>query len=154
MPLSEKQKGFTLIELLVVVAIIGLLASIVLASLNSARTKGRDARRIADMKDIQTALELYYSNQNKYPIAASSVSVGTGAAALTSDGDMSTVPGDPLGGTNYYSYITDAGGSKYCLSTHLEGTVPTGSITNCTATNSLTNVAQGTTGALNYSVNP
>ena len=53
------KKGFTLIELLVVIAIIGILASVVLASLNSARKKSRDARRVADIKQIQLALELY-----------------------------------------------------------------------------------------------
>ncbi|KKW28163.1 MAG: hypothetical protein UY71_C0031G0012 [Parcubacteria group bacterium GW2011_GWB1_52_7] len=53
------RKGFTLIELLVVIAIIGILASVVLASLNSARQKSRDARRVADIKQIQIALELY-----------------------------------------------------------------------------------------------
>lgn len=55
--------GFTLIELLVVIAIIGVLASIVLASLNTARAKSRDARRITDIKQIQLALELYFDGQ-------------------------------------------------------------------------------------------
>lgn len=65
---SSKQKGFTLIELLVVIAIIGILASVVLASLNSARKKSRDARRVADIKQVQLALELYFdANGNKYP---------------------------------------------------------------------------------------
>lgn len=56
-------EGFTLIELLVVIAIIGVLASIVLASLNTARRKSRDARRITDIKQIQLALELFFDAQ-------------------------------------------------------------------------------------------
>jgi len=64
-------KGFTLIELLVVIAIIGMLSSIILASLNSARAKGRDARRIMDLRSIDTALELYYSDNRAYPSTGS-----------------------------------------------------------------------------------
>lgn len=60
-------RGFTLIELLVVVAIIGLLSSIVLASLNTARIKGADAARISDVQSIKTALELYYNDHSGYP---------------------------------------------------------------------------------------
>ena len=68
---SSANKGFTLIELLVVIAIIGVLASIVLASLNSARRKSRDARRIVDVKQIQLALELYFDGQgSQYPAAS------------------------------------------------------------------------------------
>ncbi len=59
--------GFTLIELLVVVAIIGILSSVVLASLNSARAKARDARRIQDIKQIQNALSLYWLDNGRYP---------------------------------------------------------------------------------------
>jgi type II secretion system protein G len=66
-PHKLRNTGFTLIELLVVIAIIGVLASVVLASLNSARAKSRDARRIADLKQIQTALELYYDANLSYP---------------------------------------------------------------------------------------
>jgi len=61
------QKGFTLVELLVVISIIALLASIVFASLNSARGKARDARRVADFRQLQTALEFYYDSNNAYP---------------------------------------------------------------------------------------
>ena len=60
--------GFTLIELLVVIAIIGILSSTVLASLNSARSKARDTRRKADMKQLQLALELYYDSNGSYPV--------------------------------------------------------------------------------------
>jgi len=61
------KKGFTLIELLVVIAIIGILSSVVLASLNSARVKSRDARRIADLNQISKAMELYYDANGQYP---------------------------------------------------------------------------------------
>ncbi len=64
----RNKKGFTLIELLVVVSIISLLASVVLASVNSARSKGRDARRLEDLQQIRNALELYANDHNgSYP---------------------------------------------------------------------------------------
>ena len=63
----KRDKGFTLIELLVVIAIIGILSSVVLASLNSARQKSRDARRISDVKQLQVALELYFDTNQSYP---------------------------------------------------------------------------------------
>ncbi len=59
--------GFTLIELLVVIAIIGLLASVVLVSLNSTRKKARDTKRLADINQIQKALALYYDANGQYP---------------------------------------------------------------------------------------
>ena len=60
-------RGFTLIELLVVIAIIGILSSVVLASLNSARAKGYDAKRASDMHAVVDALELYYMDHGAYP---------------------------------------------------------------------------------------
>ena len=68
-----KRKGFTLIELLVVIAIIGLLATLAVVALNNARQKSRDARRISDIKQIQTALELYYNDEGNYPVEAAAV---------------------------------------------------------------------------------
>lgn len=65
---SSIQGGFTLIELLVVIAIIGVLASVILASLNTARGKGRDAFRKQSLTELRTALELYYDDHNAYPI--------------------------------------------------------------------------------------
>ncbi len=70
--MKKTQKAFTLIELLVVIAIIGLLASITLVALNNARAKGKEAQRRANMKSVQTALELYYSDNNAYPSTAGS----------------------------------------------------------------------------------
>lgn len=61
------EEGFTLIELLVVVAIIGVLATIILGSLNNARASARDAKRLSDIKTIQTALEIYYLDNGEYP---------------------------------------------------------------------------------------
>ena len=63
----EKNFGFTLIELLVVISIIGLLSSIVLTSVNSARVKARDATRIAEVRQLITALQFYYDDNNTFP---------------------------------------------------------------------------------------
>jgi prepilin-type N-terminal cleavage/methylation domain-containing protein len=61
------RKGFTLIELLVVIAIIALLSTLAVVSLNNARAKSRDAKRVSDIKQMQTALELYFADQQGYP---------------------------------------------------------------------------------------
>lgn len=71
----HQSKGFTLIELLVVIAIIGLLASVVLVSLNSARAKSRDAKRLADIRQIATAMELYFNEKATYPTGAADANV-------------------------------------------------------------------------------
>ena len=112
---SSDSKGFTLIELLVVVAIIGILSSIVLASLNNARKKGRDARRIADVKQLQLALELYYdaNPSTGYPTALGT----TASSALVSGGFISTIPNDPANNA-VYSYAALGTGTA-CTSYHL-----------------------------------
>jgi len=110
---EPKNKGFTLIELLVVIAIIGILSSVVLASLNSARQKGRDGRRIADLKQLQLALELSYDANGTYPSALSE-------ANLVTPGYISVVPVDPSGGTAAYGYVQTGSGSGYVLGAILE----------------------------------
>jgi prepilin-type N-terminal cleavage/methylation domain-containing protein len=72
------KQGFTLIELLVVIAIIGLLSSVALASLSTARTKARDAKRVSDIKNIFTALQLY---QDRYGCLPTTYSTACGNAA-------------------------------------------------------------------------
>ncbi len=65
--MKTKTQGFTLIELLVVIAIIGILSSVVLASLNTARNKGADASVKSGLAQVRVQAELYYdSNTNSY----------------------------------------------------------------------------------------
>lgn len=63
----SSSKGFTLIELLTVIAIIGILTAIVVVSVTPARMKTRDARRMADLSSVKTAIELYYEANKSYP---------------------------------------------------------------------------------------
>ncbi len=80
------KKGFTLIELLVVIAIIGLLSTLAVVALNSARQKSRDSKRVADIKQIQTALELYFADKSGYPYNTAATLGSTAAVALCDTG--------------------------------------------------------------------
>ena len=128
----NKKEGFTLIEILIVVAIIAILASVVLIGLGPTQQSGRDARRISDLREIQTGLELYYSKCGFYPGAANcaggwvAATFGQMSAALTGSGiGVAVVPNDPTNGATYY-YAAAAGdgtvvaGSTYVLSATLE----------------------------------
>lgn len=109
---KTNQKGFTLIELLVVIAIIGILSSVVLASLNTARQKSRDARRISDIKQLQLALELHYDAQGQYP---SDISEST----LVDPGYIAAIPLDPSD-DDKYSYAVSGDQTDYHIGTSLE----------------------------------
>ena len=92
---NKNNKGFTLIELLVVIAIIGLLASVVLLALNGARAKARDAKRIADVRQLASAFELYFNDQNSYPTTGGvAVQMITGQPTLTPT-YIGTMPSSP-----------------------------------------------------------
>ncbi|PIQ91901.1 MAG: hypothetical protein COV70_01755 [Parcubacteria group bacterium CG11_big_fil_rev_8_21_14_0_20_39_22] len=101
-----KSRGFTLIELLVVIAIIGMLSSIVLASLNSARAKARDARRKADLQQLVRAIEFYYDDNNAYILSDGWISnPGSVNTYLVSD-YIPAMPTDPSG-SNYQHWRKD-----------------------------------------------
>lgn len=112
------QRGFTLIELLVVISIIGLLSSIILASLNTARAKGRDAARISDMRQLRIALELYRNDNGSYP---------TSLASLVPN-YIKLVPNDPSGGTGTcrptycYAYLPSTNPTSYHMGAQMENT--------------------------------
>jgi len=118
--LNESRKaGFTLIELLVVIAIIGVLASVVLASLNSARRKSRDARRVADIKQLQLALELYFDSNSSYPAGGFSALAG-----VLSPNFIPAIPNDPLSASTYrYCQLST---TSYHLGADLEETTNPG----------------------------
>ena len=86
----RNEVGFTLIEILVVVAIIGLLSSITLIALLQARSKGRDARRLGDITQMNTAMELYFSTYKGYPSDSNGLPQGLNPQFLVS---LPTAPG-------------------------------------------------------------
>jgi len=126
------RKGFTL------VAIIGLLSTLAVVSLGSAREKARDARRISDIRQMQTALELYFADQGVYPVEATAITVGVDNTTdiLTENGFenqssptgsevyMGQVPGNFPQPASIADYVyQSADGTTYTLTFEIEGTV-------------------------------
>lgn len=114
-----KRKAFTLVELLVVIAIIGLLASISIISLNNARAKARDAKRVADVKQISTALELFFNDAGRYP---TDLEWASGSLEYNGQTYLSIIPSAPTPAdgscdstTNSFSYTQDNSGESYTL---------------------------------------
>jgi len=116
------ERGFTLIELLVVIAIIGILATIVLVSLNTARQKARDTRRVSDMRQVALALEMYYDDNSAYPgNTAAANEWADMETAIEAGGYITSVPTDPSGGTYQYYISTASSPQNYVLGATLEG---------------------------------
>lgn len=121
--------GFTLIELLVVISIIGVLATLLLANYSSTRERARDSQRKSDLRNIQTALRMYYNDYNKYPDATNDGKIkGCGlkgtdicnwgsAFSTTSATYMNILPKDPSLNRRYNYQST---GEDYTLSACLE----------------------------------
>jgi len=125
------KKGFTLIEILVVISIIGILTTLIMANLNTARERARDAQRKSDLKSIQTALGLYYNDYEMYPANDSDGRINgcegeTGAGPCDWDGEwsrgetvyMNTLPADPVSTNKYVYSQTDS--DHYTLTACLE----------------------------------
>ncbi len=98
---NKNKKGFTLIELLVVIAIIGMITAIIFTYLDAARKKGRDAQRIANIKQLQESIEVYFSQCNTYPTSLAALNLDCSGNA-SSNKILASIPNDPLG--TQYSY--------------------------------------------------
>ncbi len=131
--MPKSKKAFTLIELLVAIAIIGFLATISIIALSNARAKSRDAKRAGDMKQVQTALELFFNDNNRYPTAEE---FALGSIFSTSSGATSTymkiIPAAPTpvdgscnSSQNNFYYTQTENGNSYTISFCLGNTTGT-----------------------------
>ena len=105
--------GFTFVEVLVVITIIGLLSSVVIVGLGGFRARGRDARRLADLKSIQNALELYYSKFNQYPSTFPDDVLNAGIG-------VSKLPKDPSNNSEYFYSFLSSNHQGYVVSAKLD----------------------------------
>jgi type II secretion system protein G len=110
--IKKINKGFTLIELLIVIAIIGVLATLLMANFIGVRQRARDAQRKSDARQIQAALEIYRSDNQAYPPVGSgdgNLPGTTSCKASLKSPDhnstyMASIPCDPTGGSYIYTY--------------------------------------------------
>ncbi|PKM91228.1 hypothetical protein CVU82_04245 [Candidatus Falkowbacteria bacterium HGW-Falkowbacteria-1] len=114
-------KAFTLIELLVVIAIIGIIAIMATVALQQARQGARDSKRVADTKQVSTALELFYNENGRYPTteewdSGSMVSSSTGEVFMYSIPEAPTPADGPCSSaSNTYAYVPQNDGASYTI---------------------------------------
>ncbi|HDO23649.1 MAG TPA: prepilin-type N-terminal cleavage/methylation domain-containing protein [bacterium] len=114
------KKGFTLIELIVVVAIIALLLATIMVSLSNVKSKSRDAQRMANMRELNNALNLYENSTMQYPVYNGNITGSDPMSnALKTVKSMMQTPTDPLNSAPYiYTYTSD--GTSFVLGFCLE----------------------------------
>ncbi len=123
----QGQGGFTLIEMLIVIAVIATLAGVVLTGVTGFMSAARDTRRVADLKNAQNFLELYFVKCGHYPggisggVCNSSDPANWDALAdmMEREGFTSNFPQDPVAGRTYF-YGSDADNLSYTLGASLE----------------------------------
>lgn len=117
------KKGFTLIELLVVIMILGILAALITGNFFTSLKKGRDAKRKADLEQIQRALEMYYEDKKTYPTFSfpfGSKLCETATCGVNEKVYMQKVPDDPISGKDYEYSQPSGTGSDYKIFACLE----------------------------------
>lgn len=134
---STNKKGFTILELMVSVAIIAILTSIILVTISGIKERGRDARRLSDVNEIQNALNLYFSSHNIFPVFSTKITI-TGDDAfselLINEKNMPAVPTDPLPTFGSYTYQSNSGGTNYSLGFCMETDTVSKYLKGCTNT--------------------
>ncbi|MBI4049765.1 MAG: type II secretion system protein [Candidatus Doudnabacteria bacterium] len=113
----QTQQGFTLIELLVVVAIIGLLSSAILVGMGNARIRARDARRLSDVQQVKSGLDVHYNVASGYPSTADWNTAQSASAFLTCSGQNTVKPPQDPTAAQVYAYTQGGNSTTGCATT-------------------------------------